>query len=662
MKAMHFDRKRIARRGPAPLAIAVLVAGSMFFGPASAQDPDADVVAARAAFDKGDAAALAAIAPRVADHVLAPYVAMWQLDLAVDTADPQAVHAFLRRWAGTPFADRLAVDWLKSRARRGDWAAFATEYPPRAAADTELACDAVLYHRVRDGDAALAEARPLWFTGQSTPDACEPLFADLVARQILDTDDRAARVRLAAEAGNWRLVRTLADSLPGDARVSGAAFAAVERDPVRTLLRGQFQWKRTSGRILALYALERAGRSDASAAHAAWVKWRERLPEEARGYGNARIAFLGARQLEPDANLWYREADVARENPDERAWRVRAALRGGDWNDVLAAIDALPAAMADEPAWRYWRARALAQTGRGAEATPIYAALATADYGFYGLLAAEALGRRPVLASKPATPSDVWLANFGARDDVRRVAKLAALDMRADSIREWAAVVRAMDDQTLLYAAEFARRAGLPDRSINTAERTRVRHDFALRYPTPYEAQFLAAAQATGVEAPLLYGVARQESRFVADIVSAAGAMGLMQLMPLTARWVSKQMNRPDYRPDAITDIELNAAFGAFYLKYWLDRLDGQAALAAAAYNAGPRRADAWRPPRALEGAIWVETIPFNETRDYVKKVLANTVYYASILGKPGVEAPTLGARLGTITPRPATTALAPGS
>jgi soluble lytic murein transglycosylase len=453
--------------------------------------------------------------------------------------------------------------------------------------------------------------------------------------------------------------------MPGNARVTGPAFATVERDPMGVLKRGQFDWKRPSGRMLALYALERAARADPVAAHAAWVKWRAKLPEEARGYGNARVAYLGARALEPDALAWYKDADVARENADERAWHVRAALRGGDWRDVIAALDALPPAMADDAAWRYWRARALAATGHAAEAAPIFDALAEGN-GFYAILAAEAVGRRPSLASTPAKPSDPWLVDFGARDDVRRTVKLAALGMRPESIREWASVVRGMDDVSLLHAAEFARRAGLPDRSINTADRTRSRHDFALRYPTPYEAQFVAAAQATGVEVPLLYGVARQESRFVADIVSSAGAMGLMQLMPPTARWVSKQLNRGNYRADAITDVDVNAEFGAFYLKYWLDRLDGMPALAAAAYNAGPRRAAAWRPPQALEGAIWVETIPFNETRDYVKKVMANTMYYAMILAgghAPAATAalPTLTTRLGTIMPSTTTAALGAG-
>ncbi len=232
--------------------------------------------------------------------------------------------------------------------------------------------------------------------------------------------------------------------------------------------------------------------------------------------------------------------------------------------------------------------------------------------------------------------------------------KLAELDLRPESQREWNYVVRGRDDEALLVAADYARNVGLYDRAINTAERTTARHDFELRYLMPFREHFTAAARGQDADPALLYGVARQESRFAPDIVSAAGAVGLMQLMPPTARWVAKQLGRSDYRSEQIADVATNTQFGAFYFKYCQDRLDGMPALAAAAYNAGPSRAQAWRNGAPLEGAIWVESIPFNETRDYVKKVLVNAMFYARELELPYV---TLGARLGTVTPRGATAA-----
>jgi soluble lytic murein transglycosylase len=332
---------------------------------------------------------------------------------------------------------------------------------------------------------------------------------------------------------------------------------------------------------------------------------------------------------------------------------VRAALRVRAWPDVLVGIAALPESEQQAPAWRYWKARALAAAGRGEEANALYATLAR-DVGYYGLLGAEAQGRGPqylaALRSVPLGAEPALVAAFGRRADVRRVQKLLDLDLRAEALREWSYVTRGQTDEALLLASEWARGVALYDRAINAAERTVARHDFALRYQTPFEGDFRAAARDQGVDEALLYGIARQESRFVPDIVSAAGAVGLMQLMPGTARWVAGKMARTDFKPAQITSPPLNTQFGAFYFRYWHDRLDQRPALAAAAYNAGPSRAQSWRPAGgSLEGALWVETIPFNETRDYVKKVLANTVLYAHALKLPYVS---LTDRLGVITAR----------
>ena len=386
------------------------------------------------------------------------------------------------------------------------------------------------------------------------------------------------------------------------------------------LAKGNFAWGTAGGRELALFALERAARTDPSATRAAWVKWRDKLPDADRRYGSARLAYHAARMLNPAANDYFREAGDVRLVPEAQAWRVRAALRAVAWDDVLAAIDGMSDAQRQETTWRYWRGRALVALGRAEEGRLALASVAI-ETNFYGMLAGEALGQKfMVPASLPLEPLSGALTAFGERSAVRRVVKLAELDMRSESAREWGYVVRGLPDDELLLAADYARRAGLYDRAINTAERTQARHDFGLRYLAPYRNEFDAAARANDIDVAILYGIARQESRFNVDIVSSAGAIGLMQLMPGTAKWVAKQMSRNDFRPAQTGDPDTNTQFGAFYFKYWLDRLDRMPALAAAAYNAGPGRAQAWRPVAPLEGAIWVETIPFNETRDYVKK------------------------------------------
>jgi soluble lytic murein transglycosylase len=621
-------------------------------GPASAQS-DADFLAAKDAFERGDRAKLDALATGLKSHLLASYVTYWQIKLRIDDVDYDTVRGFLMQYPNTPLAERLTVDWLKTAAKRGDWTRFALDYPPPAGEDIELTCYGIQFRQQRDGDAALSAATPLWFTGQSTPDACEPLFAALLAKGELSSADRRARFRLATEAGNVRLAQWLATDPSARERISLSELAAIERDPGRALAKGVFGWKTATGQDLALYALERGARKDADAAHAAWSKWRDRMPKTLREYGNARVAYHAARQLRPRANEWFREAGSVPLSPEQQSWRVRAALRALAWRDVRAAIDALPDQEQQDPAWRFWKARALKELGAKEEADALYATVAS-GVNFYGVLAAEALGRGAeqfaALKSEPSKATDDALAAFAAKSGVQRAVKLAALDMRTESRREWIAVVAGQDDEGLLLAADYARRVGLYDRAINTAERTLTRHDYTMRYMTPWRTEFSAAARDQNIDEELLYAIARQESRFAPDIVSSAGATGLMQLMPGTARWVAKQLARSDYNSARIAQVDLNTQFGAYYFRYWHERLDRMPALAAAAYNAGPSRAQAWRPLAApLEGAIWVETIPFNETRDYVKKVLANAMLYANALNRPYVP---LSTRLGTIMPR----------
>jgi soluble lytic murein transglycosylase len=620
----------------------------VFASSAACAQSDADFLAAKAAYERGDAHRLDALLPKLAGHVLEPYVLAWRLRIGLEGADPALVRAYLATYGGTPPAGDLRVEWLKSLGARGQWDAFGHDLAGAPVEDVELACYAIEYRRLREGEAARVPAKRFWFTGRSTPDACEPHFDALIASGAITTADRRARLRLATETGNARLAQSLAATLPPPLRIAEREFARIDRDPAGALARGQFAWKQPAGQDLALYALERAARRDLVAARAAWVKWRARLPEADRQYGNARLAFHAARQLDPDANLYFAEAGSTPLTDEQHAWRVRAALRAQSWADVRAAVDAMPAALREESAWRYWRARALDALGEGEAAKRLFADLAS-EFNFYGLLAAEAIGKEVDPRSEPVTPADAVLAGFGARLDVQRAVKLGQLDMRLESAREWWPIVRGLNDEGLLVAAEYARRQGLFDRAINTADRTASRHDFALRYQTPFRDEFEAAAHEHDIDSALLFAIARQESRFAPQIVSSAGALGLMQLMPATARWVARQLGESGYRPAQVTDVEVNTRFGAFYFRYWFDRLDSHPALAAAAYNAGPGRAQAWRPAVPIEGAAWVESIPFNETRDYVKKVLANTIFYARALGKPAVSLTT---RLGTVTPR----------
>jgi soluble lytic murein transglycosylase len=616
---------------------------------AAGADPgDADFIAARDAYRAGDSVKLERIAPRLQGYLLEPYVAYWRLKLNLDNADPAQVRAFIDRYADMPLSDRLRIEWLKSLGKRGDWAQFGQAYVKRSDEDVELGCYAAQWRQQRDGDEALEDARKYWFSGQDQPESCRPVFVALLATGRLTANDVWTRFRLAHEAGNYRLAARVAAELPAGEQPAPREIDRTDRSARALIVKGDFRFSARFGRELALYALDRVAAVDAIAAHDAWAGWRSRMPESDRLYGNLLVAYSAARQLQPAANDWYREAEGASMTEAQRAWRVRAALRAGSWSDVVQAIDAMPEAEAQDAAWRYWKARALAVTGRGEDATRLYASLATETH-FYGLLAAEALGAKVEPPSNPVLPHPAELAVFGARPAVQRVVKLSSLDLRPEGQREWVAVVRGLDDESLLLAAIYAQRQGLYDRSINTADRTRQRNDFGLRYPLAFRSEIGEAARVNSVDPALVYGLIRQESRFVSDIVSSAGAVGLMQLMGKTARDVARRMGYANPRALKLDDPTVNTQVGTHYLRSILDTLGEMPVLAIAAYNAGPGRARAWRGASLLEGAVYAETIPFNETRDYVKKVLANTMFYQIQLGLPYVA---LKERLGVIPPR----------
>jgi soluble lytic murein transglycosylase len=308
----------------------------------------------------------------------------------------------------------------------------------------------------------------------------------------------------------------------------------------------------------------------------------------------------------------------------------------------------MPAGMRHESHWTYWYGRALATKGEAVGSRAYYLRIA-GQTDFYGLLAAEELGYVSTLPESVYVPTEAEVD--AARQDrgLARALDLIRLGMRNEGVREWLFSVRYLDDARLLAAAEFARREKIWDRSIQAADRTVRAHNFALRYPMPFREVFSEYAKAYELDESWILGLVRQESRFITDARSPAGAAGLMQVMPRTARFIAQRIRLRNYQRKGVTEVATNVTLGAGYLRLVLDQL-GSEVLASAAYNAGPARARRWRDDsRPLEGAIYIETIPFPETREYVKKVMANSVFYAALIKNQVVP---LKPRLGTIPAR----------
>ena len=332
--------------------------------------------------------------------------------------------------------------------------------------------------------------------------------------------------------------------------------------------------------------------------------------------------------------------------------QARAALAEQDWTGLERILRAMDPALRQSPTWTYWHGRAQDALGHHKQARHIFQSLAT-RHDYYGKLAREELALPPAALPTPKAAPDSLVKAMDDNDGIRQAMAFYALGLRGEGNREWNFQMRGRNEQELRAAATWAARHGLLDRAINTDERILTgQADYSLRFPTPFAEQLLTITSQHAIDPAWVYGLIRQESRFVMQARSHVGASGLMQIMPDTARWVARQMGNTTYQAGQIDDLTTNLTFGSYYLKRALDDLNGSSVLATAGYNAGPRRAHSWRASlsRPLEGAIFTELIPFTETRHYVKAVLSNTVDYATLFsGQPQ----SLKSWLSTITPQP---------
>jgi soluble lytic murein transglycosylase len=622
------------------VALAMALAAS---APASAADAGDDFLAAREAFRAGDARRLELYASRLQNYVLEPYVAYWRLRLRLEEASASEVRRFLTSYADTPLTGRLLGDWLRMLGRTQQWDVFDAEYPRYSGEDIDIACYAI-QSKARVQPETIVEARALWFVPRELPDNCTPLFNVLAQDQKITREDMWSRVRLALEAGQVSMAQRAAAYLPAGQQPDARALTHISTNPAGYLERQQFDVTTRGGREAVMFAVYRLARTSPQQAAAHWVRLESRFGAEDRAYVWGQLAQFGAMRHDPDALAWYAKAGDLSDL--QLAWKARAALRQRNWPEVLAAIDAMTDREREQSAWRYWKARALKAAGRTEEALALLKPVAR-EYNFYGQLALEELGES--ISTPPAAykASAQEIRAMGDDPSIRRALEFYRLSLRVDATREWIWAIRKFDDRQLLTASEVARRYQLYDRAINTADKTESLHDFSLRYIAPYRDVLKARANQMGLDEAWVYGLIRQESRFIVDARSGVGASGLMQLMPATARWVAKKMGLRAI--GNVSEVDTNVSLGTYYLRHVLDSLDGSPVLASAAYNAGPGRARTWRPDTPIEGAIYAETIPFSETRDYVKKVMANASYYGHLLSQ---QLQSLKQRVGVIGAR----------
>ena len=605
---------------------------------------DDTFLALREAARRDDAVSVALLAERLPNFAIPSYIDYYRLKVRLRDAAPTEIRAFLARYEGTAIGDRLRNDWLLELGRTRSWASFDEQYPLFALNDdTQVKCYALL-SRALKGQPAADEARVLLTSTQNYGEACPALIITLLQNGQFTVNDVWSQMRLAAEAGNTAVARriVLLAEVP-----ESLLIQAIER-PESLLARGVGAGRGAHEAFI--IALGRSARANPQLAANTLLNTGEQLSAPERALGWAQIALQAATKLSPDAMQYWRRAQGAPLSLEAYQWQARSALRAGDWKFVRSAIEAMPLALKNDSTWVYWYGRALQAEGRAQDAQLQFQSIG-AMHGFYGQLALEELGQKIVVPVRAAEVTPEEIAPMAQNPGFRRAMKFFDLNLRFEGYREWNWELRRMNERQHLAAAEFARQNNLLDRMVNTSDRTQVAVDFTQRFPSPYADIMRANALPLGLDVAWVYGLIRQESRFIMNARSHVGASGLMQLMPATASFVARKIGMEGFTPGQVNDIPINIRLGANYLKMVLSDLDGSQAMATAAYNAGPGRPRAWRAtlPRAVEGAIFAESIPFAETRGYVKNVLSNATYYAALFDN---QPQSLKARLGMVAPK----------
>lgn len=636
-----------AARLLAGVSVSVLIAL-----PAAAQTTELPVVAARQALDAKMWDRLARIAAAASNDLLGAYPQYWLLrqqlndrSLPLPTTE---IFQFVESQRGTYLEQRMRSDAIQAAALRGDFDVVRRLAEGYVLNDPQVHCAILHARHARGGRVQPGEAVAVFTPGLN----CWALYDALTADNALPFSVLSEQLRDAVDIDDRRTASGLAQYLFGPQRTR--EFAALWEKPRAWLKQREGKKLDPRERELVVVALARLARKDMLPGHEYFRStWASRLPARDAAWVQAHFALLAALRQHDIAETWYRQTLAARISDYNAEWRVRAALRSVpiDWPWVQRTIELMRPELRERSAWRYWHARALAATGKQREARQEFEQLA-GRFEYYGQLAAEELGRLTTIPPRAAPPTPQEMAEARANPGLRRALALFELGWRSEAVPEWNFALRGMSDRQLLAAAELAREAGIYDRVVNTSELTRNEHDFTQRFIAPYREQVAAKAQELGLDPAWVYGLIRQESRFVPAARSRAGASGLMQLMPGTARWVARRIGMTDFHPARVNDFDVNTTLGTHYLNIVLEDLDGSQLLASAGYNAGPRRPIAWRSTiaRPMEGAIFAETIPFTETRNYVQKVLSNATYYTALFtGKPQ----SLKERLGIIAPRP---------
>lgn len=576
------------------------------------------------------------ILPTLTEYPLYPYLQYQYLKTRLHKTPAEELSTFLEQYQDVPVAKSLRKKLLRELARKGRWQQFLEFYAPTK--NVRLQCQQ-LYALIRTGqvEAAYPGIKKIWLTGRSQPRTCNRVFRHWKAAGELTTELVWQRLALSLENGRRTLARYLVRSLPVKEQKLARLWIKLHRKP-QLLSRYQQRIAKSQHPMaprLFLNVVKRLAQRAPQKAAEVWLdpETQHMAAEKDQFAVLKKIAVTLARRQLPGAESWFSIIPDQYLNDSAREWRVRAALRQAQWPEALVALNALSPDQQASDRWQFWRARVNEELGNSTTAMTHFTSLAK-NRSFYGFLAADRLGQPYAITDRPHETSAGTLFKIGQQAAVQRAHEFVRLNRMVDARREWHTATRQMTNDERVDAAKLVQLWGWAEQSILTMASTDQRDDLSLRFPLLYQQQVMNYSRREEINPAWTYGVIRRESAFVQDARSPVGAVGLMQLMPATAKYVSRNMPKKYRGRGKLTQADTNLALGTRYLRKMLKRFAGQTVLATAAYNAGEHRIMRWLPEEnTLDAERWIENIPFRETREYVTSVLAFTIIYADRLG-----------------------------
>ncbi len=581
-------------------------------------------------------------------YPLQPYLDQKRLMDKIRLSDAKEIEEFLTEYRGTPLDWPLRKKWLNYLAKRERKALFLKFFKPNN--DAKLSCTQLSYQLAggMPEKVVLPQVKQWWLVGKSQDKACDPIFKQWKKAGYLTPDLVWQRLSLAADGGKHTLIPYLTGLLPKEEQYLGKLFHRVRRDPSYISKLSRFKTFNEKETQIMAYGLKRLIWRDPERALKTYQLAQQKFTftEQQQDYLTKRFALALATKHHAQADTWLTKVKPDKLDSNLVQWKLATALKQQNWPDIQKTLLALPDRLQEKPQWQYWYARSMAEVGRDQAARELMLDLAKKRH-YYGFMAAKWLSQNINLQHNPLLVDAKVIDNIIQNPAAKRAFELFHLERYSQARKEWNYWLATLSKSEKLAAASFAFEQGWFDRPIFTLASQGYLDDVELRFPMAYKDDIASYADKHSIDPSWAFAIARRESSFMRDAHSSAGARGLMQIMPATAKQLEKKAVSNRYLVNAKNNIKL----GTKYLKRLLDRYEGNLVLATASYNAGPYRVKQWlEKGETLPADIWIETIPFKETREYVKSVLAYKQIYQHKLNSEG-ESPfttVLGMKIGT--------------